>query len=189
MLWTFGYDAASFRESSSFAGSTWDYSQEALGQDLKCTRYEAARQDVSTLLSLLLRLRLHKAKWAPGFHFGEIDPSYPGDQELADVLVDALDVEKIPEAGQTLRVMNLLVSQDLMLRIRSVDTSDTWQPNFQLRFHQLWAILFQPPMSTNDQAPSHAPAHTSSHILEAFSLFLPQPRVSARSGMTKQDVR
>ena len=44
-------------------------------------------------------------------------------------------------------------------------------------------------MSTDDQAPSHAPAHTLSHILEAFSLFLPQPRVSARSGMTRQDMR
>ena len=96
-----------------------------LGQNLACTQYGATRQDVSTLLSFLLRLRLHKAKWAPGFHFGEIDPSYPGDQGLADVLVDALNVEKILETEQTLRVMNLLMSQDLVLRIRSIDTSDT----------------------------------------------------------------
>lgn len=95
-----------------------------VGQNLTRRRYEVAHQDVSTLLSLLLRLRLHQARWALGFRFGEIDPAYSGDPELADVLVDALDVEKVTEVGQILRVMNLLVSRNLVLRIQSIDISD-----------------------------------------------------------------
>ena len=68
-------------------------------------------------------------------------------------------------------------------------TSNLSQANLQLRFHQLWAVLFQPPMNADDEAPSQIPGAVPSHVLAAISLFIPQPKISALSQPTKQDMR
>ena len=44
-------------------------------------------KELSTLLSLLLRLTLRKAKWSLRFYFAIIDKSDASDEELAAILV------------------------------------------------------------------------------------------------------
>lgn len=70
--------------------------------------------------------------------------------------------------------------------------SDLSQPNLNLRFHQLWAVLFQPPMSADDQMLSQAPdplGAVPDRILRAIALFIPHPEFSTRTQTTMQDVR
>ena len=65
--------------------------QKLLSESATQTRYIVTRKDLSILLSLLLRLRLRKAKWgSPWFHFGAFDEADASDKELADILVDGL---------------------------------------------------------------------------------------------------
>lgn len=88
-----------------------------LGEGPTRTRYRVTRRDFSTLLSLLLRLRLHKAKWGSYFHYGTFDNAEPGDEELANILVNGLgevhDGENIA-SEQLLRAMDLLVCMDAL---------------------------------------------------------------------------
>lgn len=48
------------------------------------------------------------------------------------------------------------------------------QPNFQLRFYQLWAALFRFSVATADEKLSQAPEATLTYINGAISLFAPQ---------------
>ena len=77
----------------------------------------------------------------------------------------------------------------LVVPISVFGTSNLSQANLQLRFHQLWAVLFQPPMAADDEAPSQIPGAVPSHVLAAISLFIPQPKISALSQPTTQDMR
>ena len=92
-----------------------------LGEDAFQKRYRTARRDFSTLLSLLLRLRLRETKgryeWGSRFHSGTIEIRDPGDDEMADILVRALggsQDEDILTSGQTTMAMDLLVSLTLV---------------------------------------------------------------------------
>ncbi|KAJ5620840.1 hypothetical protein N7510_004824 [Penicillium lagena] len=79
------------------------------------TQYRVARRDLSTLLSLLLRLRLYKAKWGSYFHYGTFDSAEPGDEKLANILVNGLGEVRDGEnltSKQLLRAMDLLVCMD-----------------------------------------------------------------------------
>jgi hypothetical protein len=88
-----------------------------LGEGTTQTPYRVPRKDLSMFLSLLLRLRLRKAKWGTRFHLGSFDKSNPGDKELADILVNGLVGDQEEEnltSDQVLRAMDLLVSVDLL---------------------------------------------------------------------------
>ena len=50
-------------------------------------QYRMICQELSTLLSSLLRLRLREAKWLLRFCFGTIDKSDASDEEFDDILV------------------------------------------------------------------------------------------------------
>jgi hypothetical protein len=87
--------------------------------DLLQKRYQVSREDLSTLLSLLLRLRLQKAKWGSRFHLGAFDKADPRDEELADIMVNGLgggQEEEDLTSDKVLRAMDLLVSVDLNVR-------------------------------------------------------------------------
>lgn len=87
-------------------------SRRLLGQGSVRTGCRVTQSDLSTLLSLLLRLRLHKAKWGSYFHFGTIDNAEPVHEKLADILAKGLtgnnDRENL-ESDHLLGVMDLLV--------------------------------------------------------------------------------
>ena len=69
--------------------------------------------------------------------------------------------------------------------------ADLSQPNLQLRFHQLWAVLFQSPMTAAHEVPPQGTEAIPSRILGAISLFIPQPVVSSRfeATMMTQEMR
>ena len=82
--------------------------------DKSPTRYRVTREDLSTLFSLLLRLRLYEAKWSLHYHRGTFDEADPSDRELAAMLVNGLGTgqdEKDLTSEQVLRVIDLLVSK------------------------------------------------------------------------------
>ena len=103
--------------------------QKLLGEGAFRKRHRIARKDLSTLLSLLLRLRLREAKWGSRFHFGSIERSDPGDEELDGTLVRKLggnQDEDCLTSGQILKAMNLLVSLDQgLLSVMPVTTRFT----------------------------------------------------------------
>lgn len=91
--------------------------QKLLGEGASQRRYRIGREDLSALLSLLLRLRLREAKWGSRFHFGTIGKRDPGNEELADILVRGLGENQDEEyltSGQIIMSMDLLVSLDLV---------------------------------------------------------------------------
>ncbi|ODM14952.1 hypothetical protein SI65_09704 [Aspergillus cristatus] len=99
------------------------------GAPRRC-RWRTATKDLSMFLSILLRMKLDKAKWGLGFHFGGFDEANPEDKNLASIMIEGtgLPVDFHPS------IMDLL-------------------PNLPLRFHQLWAVLFQSAKTTNEQVP------------------------------------
>jgi len=68
-------------------------------------------------------------------------------------------------------------------------SSHLLQPNLQERFHQLWAVLFQPPKIADDEAPSQIPGTIPNHLLTAVSLLIPQPKISSQFQPAKPDLR
>ncbi|KAH8899992.1 hypothetical protein GQ53DRAFT_206193 [Thozetella sp. PMI_491] len=116
---------------------------------------EIRRNDVSTLIDLLLRIKLKKEKWGSFYHFGEFADANPADEALTEALVHSLIGDK-SESEQTVTSEQLIGAQDLL-------------PNLQLRFYQLWAILFQPPVEAGLR---HEP-ETETAIAGAISLFAP----------------
>ena len=80
-------------------------------------RCRVARMDLSTLLSLLLQLRLRDAKWGTLYHFGTLEKGDPTDEELADMLVRGLGEDQDEDyltSSLNIMAMNLLVSLDLV---------------------------------------------------------------------------
>ena len=77
-------------------------------------QYQVTRQDCSILLSLLIRLRLRKARWGSALHFGSIDSAETGDEAFADVLVNGLGTgQDVLTSAEILKAVNLLVSPNL----------------------------------------------------------------------------
>lgn len=60
-----------------------------LGESLQ-TQYLINQRDFSVLLSLLLRLRLHKIQWGQGFNFCTFDKADLANEELARTLINGL---------------------------------------------------------------------------------------------------
>ncbi|ETS77037.1 hypothetical protein PFICI_10911 [Pestalotiopsis fici W106-1] len=117
-------------------------------------RGSARREDVSNLMELLLRLELNEEKWGSYYHYGHILQADPANEEFTEALVDAL------MGGENKQVM----TPEQLLEATCLF------PNLPLRFQQLWAVLFQPPM----ESPCSLPA-ASTHIREGvISLFLPR---------------
>ncbi|KAI1879619.1 hypothetical protein JX265_002573 [Neoarthrinium moseri] len=120
-------------------------------------RRAATRDEVSTLVSLLLRLRLEKEIWGFFYHLGDILEASPEDEGLTEALVNSLVAD---ESEQPIASERLLRAVDLM-------------PNLRLRFHQLWAVLFQPLEATDKARSSQVPRTMSTHPDGAISLFAP----------------
>ncbi|KAI1878205.1 uncharacterized protein JN550_000387 [Neoarthrinium moseri] len=120
-------------------------------------RRAATRDEVSTLVSLLLRLRLEKEIWGFFYHLGDILEAGPEDERLTEAMVNSLAAN---ESQQTISSEWLLRAVDLM-------------PNLRLRFHQLWAVLFQPLEATDKARSSQVPRTMSTHPDGATSLFAP----------------
>lgn len=57
------------------------------GSTRRC-RCRAATKDLSMLLSILLRMKLEKAKWGLGFHFGGFDKANSKNEKLARIMVE-----------------------------------------------------------------------------------------------------
>ena len=60
-----------------------------LDNDSTRTRSRVTRKDLSTLISLILRMKVEQTKWGPNFHFGCIAKGEPADGKLADDLIDS----------------------------------------------------------------------------------------------------
>ncbi|EFQ99291.1 hypothetical protein MGYG_02302 [Nannizzia gypsea CBS 118893] len=114
-------------------------------------RRKVNREEMSILISLILRVRLVKEKWLY-FAMGEIAETNPEGETLTLSLVNSLiDGEEFP-LDQYTRVADIL-------------------PYLDIKFYQLWAVLFQPSgPSTEPKSPRSAPAY----VCGAISLFLPQ---------------
>ncbi|KAK5994865.1 hypothetical protein PT974_03251 [Cladobotryum mycophilum] len=131
-------------------------------QFMHVAQREVKREHVSTLIGLLLRMRLKKDKWAWLYHHGDFAEANPAAEELAEALTGSLFGN---ESDQTMAPKQLSEAISLI-------------PNLQLRFYQLWAVLFQPSAATGDisQAPEAAPTHVNG----AISLFAPQIKTENR---------
>ncbi|OBT70954.1 hypothetical protein VF21_10226 [Pseudogymnoascus sp. 05NY08] len=122
------------------------------------TQREVRREDVSTLVDLLLRMRLNKEKWGSFYHLGDFVDASPADNELTEALVNSLigdGSEQTVTSDQLLRAIDIVA-------------------NLQVRFYQLWAVLFQPSALTAEAKLSRAPETMPTHINGAISLFAPQ---------------
>ncbi|KAF7527828.1 hypothetical protein G7054_g10346 [Neopestalotiopsis clavispora] len=134
------------------------------------------REDISTLIDLLLRTRLDKKQWSSSYHYGHVLQPDPASQGFTKALVAGLMGD---ESKQSTIPEELLDATGLL-------------PNLPLRFQQLWAVLFQPPMAAHDAELPRPPAAASSHIIEAaISLFLPRLQFDVDFGrrLDKQDSR
>ncbi|RAL05941.1 uncharacterized protein BO80DRAFT_440678 [Aspergillus ibericus CBS 121593] len=127
------------------------------------------RRDLSTLLLLVLRMRLAREKWGHGDHYGTIGEVHLGDEQLAEALVGGLVGDK-----NDLGVDDLLRVQDVL-------------PNLILGFHQLWKVLFQPPPNTPIQ--ETAGSALPPRILSAISLFVSHSLRPAHCRPASQDTR
>jgi hypothetical protein len=74
--------------------------------------YLVSRNDLSNLLSLLLRVRLQKDKWGSRFHLGFFDNADHDNEVLVSTLVNEISEDKETlTSNQILRAMDLLVSR------------------------------------------------------------------------------
>jgi hypothetical protein len=151
--------------------------------------------ELSLLLSLLLRLRLHETKWArKEFHYGTFDEQCPQDDELAHVFTDRLAGEQhtVLTSGQAQKALDMLVSLNFMAAISMcfyilnfIDahlTLPVYQPNLEFYFHQLWSTLFQPPLPANISVQETAKRdHNPGSILRMISLFVSRDNASGDS--------
>ena len=81
------------------------------------TQREVRREELSTLIGLLIRMRVMKEKWGPCgryYNHGNFAQAGPADAELTEILVNSLDGDKYQEEPITserlLRAMDLMVS-------------------------------------------------------------------------------
>ncbi|KAJ9138370.1 hypothetical protein NKR23_g8493 [Pleurostoma richardsiae] len=123
-------------------------------------RRAVSPEEVSTLMSLLLRTKLGKNKWGSFYHHGSVAEANPADEGLIEALVDSLTQksERAMTSEHFLEAVNLL-------------------PNLQLRYHQLWAVLFQPAGTTGEAESSRASEAALGHITGAISLFVPHVEI------------
>ncbi|KAI0144916.1 hypothetical protein BJ166DRAFT_80603 [Pestalotiopsis sp. NC0098] len=122
------------------------------------------RQDVSTLMDLVLSMRLRKEKWGLIHHYGSVVEAGPADEEFTNVLVASLATDE----SEFITPEQLLSSKITM-------------PNLLFRFHQLWAVLFQPSMASDESKPHSSNVALLNHVEGALSLFTPQ--LQAESGI------
>lgn len=143
-------------------------------------RREVKRKEVSILISLLLRLRVKKETWGSGgsyFNMGDIVEASSADAELTETLVNSLagDESKQPIASeQLLKAIELMVSLPSLSGPGRGTFTDVQKPNLQLRFYQLWAVLFQPLVATGDETSSQAHKIPPTNTIGAVLLFAPQ---------------
>ncbi|KAI0967782.1 hypothetical protein F4678DRAFT_482811 [Xylaria arbuscula] len=132
------------------------------------------QEDISILMDLLIRLRLHERRWANYYHFGTVVEADSTSQDLTRALVNSL-TEKCGE--QKIKVQHLSGYMDLM-------------PNLVLRFQQLWAVLFQP-SGAADASKSLTNEAEQACIGGAISLFAPHFIVdhAGRQRPDSQDTR
>ncbi|OBT43810.1 hypothetical protein VE00_06305 [Pseudogymnoascus sp. WSF 3629] len=112
------------------------------------TQIEVRREDVSTLMDLLLRMRLTNEKWGSSYHLSDFVDASPADKELTEAIVNSLTGDG---SEQTVTSDQLLLAIDIV-------------PNLQVRFYQLWAVLFQPSAPTAEAKLSRAPEAMLTHI-------------------------
>ncbi|KFZ13844.1 hypothetical protein V502_06414 [Pseudogymnoascus sp. VKM F-4520 (FW-2644)] len=92
------------------------------------TQREVRLEVVSTLMNLLLRIRLNKEKPGSFYYLSDFAEANPADEELTEAFINSLIGD---ESEQTVTSDQLLRAIDMV-------------PNLQVRFYQLWAVLFQP---------------------------------------------
>ncbi|KAJ6138243.1 hypothetical protein N7471_004729 [Penicillium samsonianum] len=84
---------------------------------------------LTTLLRMLTRVRLYEPTWGrPNLHYGTLEEPRPQQDELVNILTKQSQISEgflVPDSVS--RVFDIL-------------------PNMELHFHQLWAIIFQPPV-------------------------------------------
>ncbi|PYH98274.1 hypothetical protein BO71DRAFT_316592 [Aspergillus ellipticus CBS 707.79] len=121
-------------------------------------QYQTNFNDLANLLCLIMRLKVYEPTWGRDFHYGSFEESTPEKEELANILA-----------------RSFCLGQDEHLAPDSVLQALNILPNLEQWFHQLWATLFQPSMSTEmpglETEPS--PDTTMDGILRAVSLFIP----------------
>jgi len=81
------------------------------------------RREVSTLISLLLRLRVKKEMWGSGgsyFNVGDVAEASSADAELTEALVNSLAGD---ESKQPITSEQLLKAIDLIVSLKSAFTS------------------------------------------------------------------
>ncbi|KAJ6085098.1 hypothetical protein N7499_004727 [Penicillium canescens] len=120
--------------------------------------YQLNIKSLATLMSILNRVRLYKTTWGrKTFHYGTLEEPSPQQDELLNILAEQFQLsEGFLVPGAISRVFDIL-------------------PNLELRFHQLWAIIFQPPVPEASPVlgTESLPDSTISDILRAVSLFVP----------------
>lgn len=146
-------------------------------------RRAVGRQDVSTFMDLLLRMRLRKEKWGLLHHYGSVVEAGPADEEFTNALVSSFstDESEIITPEQLLGSKTTMVSILFLERFSSASLTDDGQPNLLFRFHQLWAVLFQPSMASEESKPRSSNVALPNYVEGALSLFTPQ--LQAESGI------
>ncbi|KAI0814009.1 hypothetical protein GGR55DRAFT_676147 [Xylaria sp. FL0064] len=136
-------------------------------------RIAVSREDLSCLMSLLLRLRLQE-RWAGSYHFGAVVDADSAEGDLTEALVNSL-TERCNQHNIT--VHHLSEQMELL-------------PNLLLRFQQLWAVLFQPSGAADVSKLSVEEARLAS-IGGVVSLFAPHIPVdhAGRQRPDEQDSR
>lgn len=84
-----------------------------LAEEPTPTQRKLRRADISTLVDLLLRIKLKEKKWEKFFHSGDIAIASLADQELTEALVNRLagdESEKSLTPDQLLQAMDAMVS-------------------------------------------------------------------------------
>lgn len=106
---------------------------------------EVRRDLVSTLMNLLLRIRLNKEKWGSFYHLGDFAEASLADEGLTEALVNTLTGDESEQTVTSNRAINMLVSvYSHFKHMRDQLLLNHSQPNLQVGFYQVWAVLFQP---------------------------------------------
>ncbi|PYI04460.1 hypothetical protein BO78DRAFT_449873 [Aspergillus sclerotiicarbonarius CBS 121057] len=137
-------------------------------------QYQLKDNDLTALVSMILRLRLHKPTWGEDgehFHYGSFAESNPQVEELANVMVQQFQ----PRQKGFLSADRILQGLDVV-------------PNLEFYFHQLWAAIFQPHKPTDIPAIGTELASYSSMdgIVRAVSLFIPPYEAHDGSGLGRE---
>ncbi|KAJ5742160.1 hypothetical protein N7533_011569 [Penicillium manginii] len=132
----------------------------------------------TTMMRMLMRVNLLEPTWSQQkLHYGTLEEPTPQQDELVNILAAQFQLSE----GFIVQ-KSLSRAFDILVRFSSIqkyqmksDSTIRFQPNFELHFHQLWALIFQPPIpetSSLSRAESH-PDSTIRDILRAVSFFVP----------------